>query len=324
MTKQATQPAEDLIYQPADVGTLVVKAVQERRDNPGAGIRSYIANLDKHLLPLRPGELVTVMGRPSNYKSGFMQFWARQVAEGIRKEDGLNEMVVFVTWEMAVEEIGLYDLAASAALDASEIYQGRVSDETWERLQVAAMDRAAVPLWIVGHSIERRHRRPDLTLSNVARALQWFDEQGHKPRVIFLDYLQQMQSEKGQDRRMQVFENVRRCKDMALALGCPVVLGVQAGRQVDERAWKMPGMADGLESSSIEHASDKIIGLWYPRITDPIGSIISVGAKSLEVTDNLLLAAIVKQRMGPANKLAVLRVDPARNNIQSMDVRHDG
>ena len=320
MAKQATQTVEQLIYKPNEVGDLVVKAVQERRDNPGAGIRSYIANLDQNLLPLRPGELVTVMGRPSNYKSGFMQCWARRVAEEIRKEDGLNEMVVFVTWEMAVEEIGLYDLAASAALNASEIYQGRVSDETWERLQVSAMNRAAVPLWIVGHSIERRRKRPDLTLSNVARALQWFDDQGHKPRIIFLDYLQQMQPEKGYDRRMQVFENVRRCKDMALALGCPVVLGVQAGRQVDDRSWKMPGMGDGLESSNIEHTADKMLGLWYPKMTDPIGAMISMGEKSLEVSENLLLCALTKQKLGPANKLAVLRVDPTRNDVQSMDL----
>lgn len=315
---------ETLIYTPAQVGNLVVAAVKERRDHPGAGVRSHIENLDKWLLPLRPGELITVLGRPSNYKSGFMQYWARQVAEQIRSE-AANDMVIYITWEMAVEEIGLYDLAASAVLNAAEIYQGRVDDDAWERLQIAAMQRAAVPLWIIGHSIERRKKRPDLTLSNVAKALSWIDDQGHTPRIIFLDYLQQMQPEKGEDRRMQVFENVRRCKDMALAIGCPVVLGVQAGRQVDERKWKLPQMGDGLESSNIEHTADKMLSLWYPKMTEPIGSYLqqSDGAPEIRVEDSLLLCGLIKQKLGPANKLALLYIEPERNRIESMSIQQE-
>jgi replicative DNA helicase len=242
MSDNATR---DIIYTPNEVGNIVVAEVQQRRANPGAGVRSYIKPLDEHLLPLRPGELVVIIGRTSNYKSGLMQYWARNIAQDI---EGDGEMVVYVTWEMAVEELGLYDLAASACLNASDIAQGRVSDDAWERLQIAAMQRAAIPLWLIGHSVDRRKKRPDLTLSNVGRALRLIDdEMNMHPRAIFLDYLGQMQAEKGEDRRMQTFENVRRCKDMALALGCPVILGVQAGRQMDGREWKLPEIGDGQE-----------------------------------------------------------------------------
>ena len=156
----------DIVYTPNEVGNLVVSAVKERRENPGAGVRSSIPTLDEHLLPLRPGELVTIIGRPSNYKSGLMQYWARKVAEEIDNE---SEVVVYVTWEMGVEELGLYDLAASACLNAVDIAQGRVSEDAWAQLQQAAMRRASIPLWLIGHSVERRKKRPDLTLSNVAR-----------------------------------------------------------------------------------------------------------------------------------------------------------
>ncbi len=321
------QDARDIVYTPAEVGTLVLSAVQDRREHPGAGVRSYIPVLDKHLLPLRPGELVTVMGRPSNYKTGLMQFWARNVAHEIVDTDAEHEVVIFVTWEMAVEELGLYDLAGTAQLDASEISQGRVDDTAWDRLQTAAMQRATIPLWIVGHSIERRRKRPDLTLSNVARALLWIDsEMGYHPRIVFLDYLNQMQPEKGEDRRMQVFENVRRCKDMALALGCPVVLGVQAGRQVDERNWKLPEMGDGLESSNIEHTADKMLSLWMPKTTEPTGSELHVpGAKEshIEINDRLLVVGLKKQKLGPANKVAFLSVDAASNRITDLDLHSD-
>jgi replicative DNA helicase len=242
---------KDIVYTPPQVGTLVLSAVEERKANPGAGVRMHLSVIDEMLLPLRPGELVTVMGRPSNYKSGLMQYWARQVAGEILKEARNGEMVVYVTWEMAVEEIGLYDLAASTSLNAAEISQGRVTDAAWERLQAAAMKRASLPLWILGHSIERRKKRPRLTMGNIDAALRWVEDEMHDhPRIVFLDYLQQMESDGGESRRMQVFENVYRCKDLALALGCPVVLGVQAHRDVDNRQWKLPSLGDGLECIS--------------------------------------------------------------------------
>lgn len=313
---------EDIVYQPLDVGKIVVREVDERRKHPGAGVRSYIKPLDEHLLPLRPGELVVVIGRTSNYKSGLMQYWARNIAQDI---DGDGEIVVYVTWEMAVEELGLYDLAASASINASEIAQGRVSDEAWERLQAAAMQRAAIPLWLIGHSVDRRKRRPDLTLSNVGRALQWIDdEKNMRPRAIFLDYLGQMQAEKGEDRRMQTFENVRRCKDMALALGCPVILGVQAGRQMDGREWKLPEIGDGQESSNIEQTADKVISVWLPKTSEPIGSILRLpGGKGPEitVTDNLLVIGLKKQRLGPANKVVFCYADVAKNDIKPLAVK---
>jgi len=310
-----------IVYTPPEVGTLVLKTIEERKDTPGAGVRLGISTIDDRLLPLRPGELITVMGRPSNYKSGLMEFWARQVAQDILDEGTENEMVVFVTWEMAVEELGLYDLAARTKLDAAEISQGRIDEAAWARLQAAAMKRSALPLWVLGHSIERRKKRPRLTMSNVAAALRWVeDEMGYHPRIIFLDYLQQMEAESGESRRMQVFENVYRCKDMALALGCPVVLGVQAHRSVDDRAWKLPHMGDGMESSNIEHTADKMLSLWMPKTTEPTNSVVANG---LAVSDNLLIMGVMKQKLGPAGFWKPLYVEPKINEIAPMELTED-
>lgn len=310
---------KDIVYTPPQVGTLVLKAIEERKSNPGAGVRMHISTVDDQLLPLRPGELVTVMGRPSNYKSGLMEFWARKVAQEIITEGAEKEMVVFVTWEMAVEELGLYDLASSTSLDAAEISQGRIDDATWAKLQAAAMKRAALPLWVLGHSIERRKKRPRLTVNNISTALSWIeDEMGYHPRIIFLDYLQQMECETGENRRMQVFENVYRCKDMALAMGCPVVLGIQAHRDVDNRAWKLPLMGDGMETSNIEHTADKMISLWMPKTTDPVGSTLH-GIDDLTVTDNLLILGVMKQKLGPAGFWRSLYVDPTKNMITATE-----
>lgn len=322
------QNPQDITYSPAEVGNLVVKTISERKARPGAGIRMGIPSVDKMLLPLRPGDLVTITGRPSNYKSGLMSYWARKVARELTEsDDGENKIVVYITWEMAIEELGLYDLAASTGLSAAELSQGRCSDIEFDNLQEAAMKRAMSPLWLIGHSIERRKKRTRLTMSNVARALTWLDDElGLQPAIVFLDYLQQMAPERIMDngetsRRMDVFENVARCKDMAIALGCPVVLGVQAGRQVDDRDWKLPGMQDQMESSNIEHTADKMLSVWYPKMTEKKGDFLPRD-DHLMVTDNLLIIGLIKQRMGPSGGWIPLYVDPARNEIH--DMQRDG
>ena len=322
---QQQQP-RDIVYTPPEVSTLVVSAIDERRKNPGAGVRFGLAQLDAHLLPLRPGELVTVLGRPSNYKSGLMQFWARKIARDILEDEAEKEMVVYATWEMAIEELGLYDLAAATSLSASDISQGHVNEAAWEALLAAAMRRAGMPIWIIGHSIERRKKRPRLTLSNIGQALLWVErEMGYHPRAVFLDYLQQMEPEERPNtrnregtRRMDIFENVYRCKDMALALGCPVILGVQARREVDDRPWKLPQLGDGMESSNIEHTSDKMLSVWMPKTSETAGEPLR-GARELTVNDNLLLVRICKQKMGPAGQWMALHVDPGRNEISSFE-----
>lgn len=318
------QTARDITYSPPEVGTLVLKTITERKARPGAGVRLGIPSVDKQLLPLRPGDMVTITGRPSNYKSGLMSFWARKVAKDLaQSEESDKKIVVYVTWEMAIEEIGMYDLAASSGLGASELAQGRCSDIDFESLEQAAMRRAMSPLWLIGHSIERRKKRPRLTLSNVAKALMWIeDEMGFKPEIIFLDYLQQMEPErfdpKGEvTRRMDIFENVHRCKDMAIAMGCPVVLGVQAGRGVDERDWKLPQMGDQMESSNIEHTADKMLSVWYPKMTEKKGDLLPRD-NSLVINDNLLILGLVKQRMGPAGGWWGLYVDPLHNDIADL------
>lgn len=318
------QTAQDIVYSPSQVGNLVLNTISERKAKPGAGVRFGIPRVDKQMLPLRPGELITVTGRPSNYKSGLMTFWARKVAKDIAADtESDKKVVVYITWEMAIEEIGLYDLSASTGLSASELSQGRCSDVDFESLRLAAMKRAMSPLWLIGHSIERRKKRPRLTLSNVAKALMWMeDELGFKPEIIFLDYLQQMEPErldgKGEvTRRMDIFENVHRCKDMALSLGCPVVLGVQAARAVDERPWKLPQMGDQMESSNIEHTADKMISVWYPCRSEPLNEPL-VNAPELSVTENLLIVGLQKQRLGPAGGYFPLYVDPAHNDIYDM------
>jgi len=110
---------------------------------------------------------------------------------------------------------------------------------------------------------------------------------------------------------------------MSYAMRCPVVVGTQAKRETYSAAWGVPGVADSLESSNLEHTADAVLGVWMPKTGHELGTVISQkgGGKSLEVTENLLILKVLKQRMGPAGNWWALFVDASRNFIGEMETR---
>jgi replicative DNA helicase len=319
--KASQQEVKDILFSPNDAVKYALQTIEERRSTVGVGVRLGIRSVDDYMLPARPGELISVIGMTSNYKSGLMQFWSRNSAETIRNEQGLDQCVVYVTWEQAIEEMLAFDMASAAMLSVTDIMQGKISDEQLEQMRSAGMRRSALPLFLIGHSIAEGKKRPRLTLTTIGQALALIRAEFNlKPRAIFLDYLQQIEPEEGEDRRMQVFYNVYRCKDMALAMACPVILATQARREVYQATWGVPGLADSLESSNLEHTSDKMLGVWLPKTKFETGKRLEPEGYNgtLEVTENLLILKMLKQKMGPAGRWWPLFVDPSKNMIAEM------
>jgi len=320
MMQKATKERDitTLVFDPQTSSHLAVQMVDNLRKDAGGGVQSGINDLDKILLPFRSGELVTVLGYTSNYKSGFMNWLSKQALKLIDKEKTEDEFVARVTWEQSVEEDTLSWLAGDANLSITKLARGLVDEKEWKILQKSSIRRAITPMWIVGHSqlenTERRRARPRMTMNDVALALEYIcndaTERKLKPKMIVLDYLQRIRpdTKDGDSKREQMMEAVNRAKDAAIAFGCPVILGVQTGRQVMEREDKTPTIEDGQETSNIEQSSDKMFGVWYPVKTEKPGSSIH----GVQVTKNLLVLRLLKQKLGEAPKTFALFVDPEK------------
>lgn len=311
------EDVRDIVFTPNDAVSLALETIASRRTTAGVGVRTGLSSLDEYLCPSRPGELIVVMGMSSNYKSGLMQYWARKAAQEVTQEQIIGQGAVYVTWEMAIEELLASDLAIAAGLSVMDIMQGHISDaDMWTLQNQHGPRRAVTPLYLIGHSLKEGKRRPRLTLDTLGHGFQLVkNEFGLTPRIIFLDYLQQIDPGEGEDRRMQVFDNVARCKDMSLAMSCPVVIGCQANRGVYKQPWGVPGLSDGLETSNIEHTADKVLGVWLPKMTHEIGRIVEQGGREFTVTEDLLIIKVLKQRMGPSGKWFPFHVDLAHNEI---------
>ncbi len=326
MTKPVAQP-EESVFAPQVVSTSAVQVIERRHANKDTGIETGIAPVDKWLLPMRPGELVAVVGFTSNYKSGFMNYVARYHARRLsgiaESQNGAGDpAVITFTWEQSIEEQGIVDISQLTKIDVTRMMRGDLEEPDWSLLRKGAIERGTLPWWLVGHSSEAARRRPRLSMSDAARMLEYIvDVQRVVPVLIVLDYLQRVKLESAVLREGYM-DVVSRAKDMALAFHCPVMLGSQAGRQVKERAnWKLPQLDDGQETSNLEQSADKFISLWMPKNDYPKGATFEYGNQWFTVTDNLLILGIMKQKFGPAPRIMQLHVDPQVNEIYPLETK---
>jgi replicative DNA helicase len=202
--------------------------------------------------------------------------------------------------------------------------------DQWTLLRTAANRRAQSPIWIIGHSQTEFAKvgsaRPRMTMTDAFRAMELICSGKitgikQKPRLVVLDYLQRIRpdSRDGGTRREQQMEAVNKAKDMSVTFGCPVMLGVQAGRQVMERDNKLPTIDDAQETSNVEQSADKFLSVWYPIKTEKAGSFMD----GVPVTPNLLVIGLLKQKNGPAPLTYKCFVDPEKIIVGSLKKKTD-
>lgn len=312
----------DLIYSPAEAAKLAIDTLEDLKQHKGGGVKTNIPSLDAVMLPFRPAELIVVMGYTSWYKSGFMNWLLKSAISQATSQ----EICIKVTWEDSVEEETIKWISSDAEVSISTLVKGEISD--WTAIMNSYKNRIATPLWIVGHSnkqsAESSSSRPRMTMTDVTQAIDYIRNEAtdnkYKIKMIALDYLQRIRPDAsdGNNKREQMMEAVNKAKDLAISFGCPVLLGVQAKREVLDREYKLPRLDDGLETSNIEQSSDKIISLWYPIKTDPAGKLIE--SVKTRVTQNLLICGLLKQKMGAAPVVLPLFVNPEKNVIGTMQI----
>jgi replicative DNA helicase len=312
----------ETVYSPQQASVLAVQTVEGRKVQ-GAGLLTGIPGLDEVMLPLKRGDLVVVEGYTSNGKSMLMSAIANNVAADLK---GADEVVVYVSWEQSVEEQTLLDISRTSTIPSSVLYKGSLTEMQWSAMMRAALERASQPIWLVGHSDASEQRRPRLTMTDVARSLAYIvDVQGRRVSLIVLDYLQRINRDDVHttDARLGFMDIVDRAKDAALAFGCPLLLGCQAGRETQSKDWKMPGIRDGQESSNVEQSADKFLALWMPKTSEPMGSKVQLegSIKEMTVTEHLMFLKLWKQKFGPAPKLLPLYVDAAVGKFWAMDMK---
>jgi replicative DNA helicase len=212
----------------------------------------------------------------SNYKTGFMMAWARKMAHNIIERDWQDAVVVYVSWEDTVEEMGIYDLAHATTIDATEIQDGKLSDNEMKRLEEAAFKRGALPLWVLGNSLADRHEQPRMTLTQVREALRWLETAMSRRFVaVFLDYLNLIPPEGAHafsdNRRTVLWKLTYRARDLSFTVGRAVIMGGNRTGSPMSASGSYRKKYDVMDRRLIEQYSHTMLSLWRPALSEIVG-----------------------------------------------------
>ncbi len=250
------QPFKDAI---AEAITMAGRAYQ--RDGHLSGLATGLDDMDRLMGGLQPSDLVILAGRPAMGKTSLATNIAFNIAKAWRGETGSDGqlksvdggIVGFFSLEMSAEQLTTRIIAEQSGVSSSDIRRGSISQDQFDRIEQAAREMQALPLYIDdtgGLSIAQ------LT----ARARRLKRQRGLDFLVI--DYLQLLSGsgKRASDSRVQeITEITTGLKALAKELAVPVMALSQLSRQVESRDDKRPQLSDLRESGSIEQDADVVL-----------------------------------------------------------------
>lgn len=191
------------------------------------------------------GELIIIGGRPSMGKSAFMFQLALNVSTAWP--------VHVFSLEMSQESIVRRLLSNLTGKPVSAIQMGLVERSTLERAREQLKQFNYIIDDASGLSVNEL----------VDRAVTRAKKLG--TRLVVVDYLQLLRTEKNHSRDAEIGEITKSLKYLAKTLKCPVVVGSQLNRQCEIRGASSgdyrPILSDLRESGSIEQDADLIVAV---------------------------------------------------------------
>lgn len=338
MTQKYTD-GERLVFTPLEASNATEKYIKDLQANKGDGMPLYIKKLDyspkdgRGFLPVKRGELITILGRPGNGKSGFMLRWARERARHLLSEarDGNkiadNSVVLYITMEQMVEELRLFHVAAEDGISATNMANGILPDEKWVDVVTGLRNLHTTPLWFAGKSMDRRKDKIKITeqaTREVLEAIEKWQDDNLKMQVdsVFVDYLQRYRST-GADWTQFYGDMTNALKDMAVDFATRMVVGVQAKREVDLRNPQIPRADDGQWTSAIEQQSDGMISVCRPSYYVKNGGTWDPDGDNIIITDNrLMLVTVIKRKLGPSNFNEYVSFEPEYNRLDEVEIKN--
>lgn len=306
-----TNPA-NIVYNPNEVATLGQSYIAYKRDHKEFGVPFPVTKMREKIYPLFPGEVMTLIARPGHAKTGLMMAWARQRARQL-KEISKDRMAIYATWEQSVEELHTFHVAAEQGISVTRMAKGDIDEEHWEKAMTASAQRVSEPLWFIGHSVMRKSGRKPITIETLAQALESIQADGFVVDCVFLDYLQRIQPEGRTDNPVMSYSGIMDdIKNLALGFGVPMIVGVQASREVETLKLPIPEMHHAQWTSNIEQSSDRVLSLVRPRRYRKEGQ--TFGSQTVYGYRQLLISTL-KQKLGEGNFSEWVLFNPIYNRL---------
>jgi len=195
------------------------------------GVPTGFSDLDEYTAGFQNSDLIIVAARPSMGKTAFVLNIAQHAAIQSQKP------VAFFSLEMSKESLVQRVLCAEARVDASRLRRGRLTDDDYARLAIAAGHLNTAPIYI--------DDTPGISVLEMRAKARRLKSDRDDLAMIIVDYLQLMVGNgKTESRQQEVSEISRGLKALAKELNIPVVALSQLSRAVESRPDKRPMMSD--------------------------------------------------------------------------------
>jgi len=275
------------------------------------GVPTGFRDLDSLTGGWQNSDLIIIAGRPSSGKTALALSVARNAAMHSDKPTAVG----IFSLEMSTQQLVLRLLCAEAKVDAHQVRTGRLPEDDWKRLSIAAGRLTNSNIFI-----DDTASLGILELRAKARRLKAERNIG----LIIVDYLQLMQGPRNAENREKEISAISRSlKALAKELTIPVIALSQLSRAVEGRTDKRPILSDLRESGAIEQDADVVAFVHRPEMYEDPNS--EEGREVQGLADII----VGKQRNGPTGdvKVAFVRryarfenLAPAALNVIPADV----
>ena len=215
-------------------------------------IPTGISMLDHVITGLNRTDLVILAARPGIGKTSF----ALNITSHVGRKT--NKRVAFFSLEMGKEQLCSRLLSMEAKVGGTKLRTGDIEEKEWISLIEAGDLLSKAEIYL--------DDTPGITVPEMKAKIRRLKNVD----LVFIDYLQLMNSARRIDNRVQeISEITRSLKIMAKELNIPVVALSQLARTSERRPNKEPMLSDLRDSGSIEQDADIVIFLSRETISSP-------------------------------------------------------
>ncbi len=237
------------------------------------GVPSGFHDLDHILGGFQKSDLLILAARPGVGKTSLMLTFALHAAQQ-------RKVVALFNLEMSAEQLVQRLVAQVSGIDAQRLRLGQLEDDEWPAFAEAIGHLSELPIYI--------DDTPAITVLQLrTKCRRLASERGLD--IIFLDYLQLMDSDFRSENRVQEVSFISRSlKGLAREVGVPLMTASQLSRAVEQRQDKRPQLSDLRESGSLEQDADVVMFIYREELYN-------------EHTENPNVADVIisKHRSGP-------------------------
>jgi len=228
-----------------------------------SGVMSGIPLLDEMTSGLQPSDLIILAGRPSMGKSALAFKIAFNAAMA-------GEPTLIFSHEMPDIQIVNRYLSAWTKINNAKFKSSNFNNREWESVNEAACGMNDIPLYILDTG--------GMTIDRIRSASRRYRAK-YDIKLIVFDYLQLTRGwdQNGQGPKTDI---VKQFKGMAKELDIPALVLSQLNRNLEQRADKVPIMADLRDTGAIEQEADCIMFVYrdivYNKAADPNSALLVI------------------------------------------------